>query len=606
MDRLYRWKLLVQDFDRGNGSLRLEYRPGILQNVADALSRNGVFQYEDTKEIEDNGAKYALVAPEMVDGNLEGEAEEEEEPPSNAKDLEKLIKKYQTTDPECKAMMDYCQSQKAVTEVTQDLTIQGWISTDADHCHMDEKSGILLRTVSEGKGKVLRQLVVPIECQEALLYDFHSSMVGGHQSSERTLANLKRRYYWPGMRADIKKYCDLCVRCAKAKGQKRVVLPALKPVTAPPLPMDKCSMDILKLPLTLEGNQYLLVLIDYASKFMVMEPMENQSATKVMEALMHMEGYIGLPKEVYTDQGRQFTGQLMAAFTDRLGTKRDYTTTYHPKSNGNTERGNKTIIDRLTTLVDSKCDDWDKLIPFVQLGYNASTQETIGTTPYKLFHGRDPNLPATSPLQMAVKNFPETEVEEMEHRLYRAWYWAEQIRKAAQGRQKTQYDKRSGVPNIKVGSLVWYKSGTAVAGPKRKLASAFCGPFEVTAVNFPNAMIHKFERSKKNQHEPYKVHMDKLSLMYPVMEEKQKEYIGVPSKTKKDENETRTTEGRKRDVTQPQTPPIVASKTTIGGRNGVAPVRRREVLPRAEKEKIQTSFDLANLLWLDRQDLQKK
>jgi hypothetical protein len=434
------------------------------------------------------------------------------------------IRTSQAEDPVCKAMIKKLETKCSKEETSDDPFIRNWIENFEEFCYMDEE-GFLRKLWKPYPGKVVHQLIVPLESREVILHDFHSTPVGGHQSAQRTLNNIQEQYFWPGMKREVRLYSDQCITCAKAKGHGKRVVPPLHPVRAPPSPLDQVSMDILKLPMTLKGNQYLLVLVDYKTKYAGMEPMQNQTVKSVAEAYSRITASMGLPKVLSSDQGTQFTSEVFKAYCEMMGTSQNFTTTYHPQGNANTERVNRTIIGRLRTLVSVQCDDWDVLIPFVQLAYNSTIHSTTGDSPYYLMYGRLPNLPSQSPLTVAVNHGAEDEdgVEGLKFRLHRAWQWADKLTKANQDEYKRQFDKKAKISPLKVGDHVLYYDEARRAGKGRKIANLYTGPYVITRIADPNAYIRYVGDNpkirKKDVEKP--VHIDKLSLMNPKMIEKE-------------------------------------------------------------------------------------
>ncbi|CAF1608443.1 unnamed protein product, partial [Didymodactylos carnosus] len=81
----------------------------------------------------------------------------------------------------------------------------------------------------------------------------------------------------------------------------------------------------------------------------------------------------------------------------RCGVNHIKTTTYHPQTNGLTERFNATLAGSIGTYVNQQQSDWDDYLPFVTFAYNTSKQATTGIEPFKLMYGRDPILPFDAP-----------------------------------------------------------------------------------------------------------------------------------------------------------------------------------------------------------------
>ncbi len=85
------------------------------------------------------------------------------------------------------------------------------------------------------------------------------------QGTLRKRESMRRRYWWPGMRAAVRHYCRSCLVCAYRKGQSRSIKPPLQPITVG-RPFSEVGADVLQLPLTLESNRSTLVFIDYLSR----------------------------------------------------------------------------------------------------------------------------------------------------------------------------------------------------------------------------------------------------------------------------------------------------------------------------------------------------
>ena len=127
------------------------------------------------------------------------------------------------------------------------------------------------------------------------------------------------------------------------------------------------------LPETHDGNKYVLVIIDFFSKFAEAFPLPNMEAVTVANKLVNE--YIaryGVPLEIHSDQGRQFESGLFSEVCQLLDIKKTRTTPYHPASNGATERMNRVILAMLAIFCNKNDADWDKYLPLVIMAYKAS------------------------------------------------------------------------------------------------------------------------------------------------------------------------------------------------------------------------------------------
>lgn len=140
-------------------------------------------------------------------------------------------------------------------------------------------------------------------------------------------------------------------------------------------------------PATDRGNRYILTLVDFASHYPEAVPLKGIETEKVAEALIDIFCRIGVPKEMLTDQGTQFTSELMAE-TSRLLSFRQLTTTpYHPMCNGLVERFNGTLKQILRRLCAERPKDWDKYLSAALFAYCDATKESLSFSQFELVYG---------------------------------------------------------------------------------------------------------------------------------------------------------------------------------------------------------------------------
>jgi len=160
-------------------------------------------------------------------------------------------------------------------------------------------------------------------------------------------------------------------------------------------PFERIAIDIAgPFPESDRGNRYLLVAMDYFTKWPEVYAIPNQEASTVADALVtHFFCRFGVPIELHSDQGRDFESRLMQEVLERLGVNKTRTTPLHPKSDGMVERYVKTIEEHLRKVVSTHQRDWDERLPIFLLAYRASTHETTGVTPASMVFGRELRLP---------------------------------------------------------------------------------------------------------------------------------------------------------------------------------------------------------------------
>jgi transposase InsO family protein len=128
--------------------------------------------------------------------------------------------------------------------------------------------------------------------------------------------------------------------------------------------------------------------MDYFTKWPEVYAIRNQEASTVAEAVVtNFFCRFGIPRELYSNQGRNFESHLLQEVLQRLGVSKTRTTPLHPQSDGMVVRYVKTIEEHLRKVVTSNQRDWDEKFPFCLLAFRASTHDTTGLTPASLVFG---------------------------------------------------------------------------------------------------------------------------------------------------------------------------------------------------------------------------
>ena len=102
----------------------------------------------------------------------------------------------------------------------------------------------------------------------------HQIPLAGHMGRDKTAARLLYRFYWPTLYNDVKAYCQQCGVCQKTASRK----PRRAPLIPLPIleePFQRVGMDIVPLPRSARGHQYILVVTDYATRYPEAVPMKN-------------------------------------------------------------------------------------------------------------------------------------------------------------------------------------------------------------------------------------------------------------------------------------------------------------------------------------------
>lgn len=321
------------------------------------------------------------------------------------------------------------------------------------------KEGVLYRRISRPDGgEDVFQMVLPDVLRQEVLTQLHQQH--GHQGIERTGELIRQRCYWPGMSADITRWCQECDRCELAKD----IRPAARGFMGHLLssrPNEILAVDFTVLEPSSSGQENVLVMTDVFSKFTMAVPTRDQRAETVARVLVDEWFYkFGVPGRIHSDQGRNFESALIRQLCEFYQVKKSRTTPYHPAGNGQCERFNRTLHNLLRTLPSSSKREWTACLSQVTFCYNTTPHQATGESPYFLMFGQEPRLPVdfllgrvTEPCAGSVHNW----ILEHQMRLQVAFEGARERLKAAADYRKSQHDQHVRDLPLKEGQLVYLR-----------------------------------------------------------------------------------------------------------------------------------------------------
>lgn len=325
-----------------------------------------------------------------------------------------------------------------------------------------------------------------------LLQDAHDSPLGGHLGFEKTYDNLRRIFYWPRLARDTKSYINSCEQCQRNKPLLQRPAGLFQPLAIPSQRWDTVSMDfIVQLPMTPRGFDAITVFVDKLSKQVhFCASHTNDTAPDVARLFFDQVFRLhGMPRSIISDRDARFTGRFWSTLMSLMGTKLNMSTAFHPQSDGQTERANRTLEEMLRSYISYHQNDWDLWLPMMEFAYNNSVHPTTGFSPFFLNYGHHPLVPASllKPPQTnvpAVTDFVAAQASILAQ--------AQDAIIEAQDRQKRQADKNRRLVPFDVGDMVLLSTEhISVAShknrPSKKLEPKFIGPFKVVAKVNENA-----------------------------------------------------------------------------------------------------------------------
>lgn len=241
------------------------------------------------------------------------------------------------------------------------------------------------------------RLVVPVTLRYGLLSLWHRAEWGIHKGSNTLYRALQLRYWWPGMTVDVRRFVSACTTC-----QSGQVLP--QHITDQGLysslevfkPGDTLVLDFFGplLPVTANGNQYVLVIVDAFTRWVELFPSSTATAATVSSKLFEVFARFGCPSRLLSDRGSHFRNELIGNISQRCGVRQLFTLPYHHEAAGLVERVMRSLKNGLRSLVRDRRSDWDVFLPGIAMALRMTPHSSTGDTPFFLQYGRDPRWPS--------------------------------------------------------------------------------------------------------------------------------------------------------------------------------------------------------------------
>jgi hypothetical protein len=331
------------------------------------------------------------------------------------------------------------------------------------------------------------QVVVPETMRRSLLAALHDHPSAGHMGFKRTMEKVRHTFWWPGLYHDVYQYTRSCDLCQKGKPANRHPFGLLQPI-AVNRPFELIGMDCLgPFPVSKSGNRHIVVATDYLTRWAEAIAVPDISAETIATLLLRdIIPRHGIPERLLTDQGRNFTSEIMQVTLHRLGINRSTTSPYHPETDGLTERLNRTLSVMISMYVSDRHDDWDEHIPMLLWAYRTSQQESTRISPFETLYGyRPPQLPEHGLPSASTTPSATAWLAKIEDDLPAIRTKAKSRLVRAQLRQRKQYNSRHKPPTFRINDLVLVWFPIRLVQKAEKLLHRMVGPWRVTGFVTP-------------------------------------------------------------------------------------------------------------------------
>ena len=272
------------------------------------------------------------------------------------------------------------------------------------------------------------------------------------------------------------------------------------------------AVDILSgLPATQEGYKHILLITDYFTKWAEAYPLMDAEAPTCMRVLYNQFfARFGLPRQLHSDQGKNFESKLFHELCNLAGISKTKTTPFHPQSDGQTERMNRTLLQMLRATTQDDPQNWPHRLDTVMAAYRMTPHKVTGISPNLAMLGREVLLPATliakppeEPSQVTVPF-----VSDLRENIRRAHTRVREATKVAANTQKTYYNRQIKGPPFAVNQLVWlFWPRPPLRQRFRKLQKLWTGPWRIE--RFKTDVVVELRHVHKQTKQT--VHVDRLS-----------------------------------------------------------------------------------------------
>jgi hypothetical protein len=357
--RQRRWLELIKDYE-----LEIHYHPGKANVVADALSRKSQVNM--------------MVAHPM--------------PYEMAKEFDRLS-------------LGFLNSMRGVT-VELEPTLEREIKEAQKN---DEKISEIRQLILEGRGKDFREdangviwfkdhLCVPNvqSIRELILKEAHESAYSIHPGSEKMYQDLKKKFWWYGMKREIVEHVAICDNCQRIKAEHQRPAGLLQPLRIPQWKSDEIGMEfIVGLTRTRAGYDSIRVVVGCLTKSAHSIPVKTNYSSAVL-AELYISRIVclhGVPKKIVSDKETQFTSHFWQQLHEALGTHLNFSSAYHSQIDGQTERTNQILEDMFRACALQDQSGWDKRLPYAEFSYNNSYHAILKMSLFQALYGRSCRTP---------------------------------------------------------------------------------------------------------------------------------------------------------------------------------------------------------------------
>jgi hypothetical protein len=263
--------------------------------------------------------------------------------------------------------------------------------------------------VSVGALTYERSVYVPEGLRSKVTALHHDSPESGHFGALKTAELVSWNFYWPALPTSVRQYvagCEVCHRIKAARHPRHGVNMPIEPSSQP---WEGVTMDfVTDLPESTESAYTgILVVVDQLTKMAIYLPCRKDVDSPELARMFFGEVICkhGVPSNIVTDRGSQFTSRFWNRVCSHLSIDHRLSTSFHPQTDGQTERQNQTIEQYLRAFATYEQDNWVDLLPLAEFAYNNSVHVSTRLTPFFANYGYHPEMHLKLPNEASEARF---------------------------------------------------------------------------------------------------------------------------------------------------------------------------------------------------------
>ena len=159
----------------------------------------------------------------------------------------------------------------------------------------------------------VKQIVVPEIYWKQVMKLAHEAIVGGHLGAKKTVDRITSNFHWPGVVADVTRFCRSCDICQKTAPKGHTCKVPLGEMPLMEEPFKRVAVDLVGpiFPVSEKGNRYILTVVDFATRYPEAVALPKIETERVAKALLEVFSRVAFPKEMLNDRGTQFISDMM-------------------------------------------------------------------------------------------------------------------------------------------------------------------------------------------------------------------------------------------------------------------------------------------------------